>query len=187
MTQFEFLTVFISIVLAFGVSNILSNWGEQIRLRKHIRRYGLHFAWSVLLLILIVQAWWALWALRERTGWNFIEYLVLIVPYLTLALIAYVLTPSLQNGERDIKRYYYDNSPWIFALAAVYIASATLFAYVVRGDPILDLRNVIRFSAVLLFVVLAVWRNERLHMAATAVGFLLLMGWVAVSLFSLEE
>ncbi len=188
MTQFEFLTVFISIVLAFGVSNILSNWGAQIRLRKHIRRYGLHFAWSVLLLILIVQAWWALWALRDRTGWNFIEYLVLLVPYLTLALIAYVLTPSLQNGERDIKRYYYDNSPWFFALAAVYVASQTLFAYVIRGvDPISDPRNVVRFSAELLFVVLAVWRNERLHMAATAVGFLLLMSWVAISLFSLQE
>ena len=88
MTQFEFTTVFISIVLAFGVSDILASWGEQIRLRKQIRIYWLHVAWSALLLVLMIQVWWSLWVLRDRTEWIFFEYLLLILPFLTLALIA---------------------------------------------------------------------------------------------------
>lgn len=84
MTQFEFLSVFISIVLAFGVSDILSSWGEQIHLRNEIRHYWLHSAWSGLLLIVMVQVWWSLWVLRDRVEWTFPDYLSLIAPYLTV-------------------------------------------------------------------------------------------------------
>ena len=98
MTQFEFLAVIISIVIAFGISDILSSWGEQIRLRSSIRPYRLHLAWTVLLLLAMILAWWSLWVLRSRPEWTFPGYLMLIIPYLTLALIAYVLTPELAEG-----------------------------------------------------------------------------------------
>ncbi len=185
MTQFEFLSVFISIVLAFGVSDILSSWGEQIRLRKQIRRYGLHSAWSGLLIIVMIQVWWSLWVLRERTEWTFPEYLTLIVPYLTVALIAYVLTPSLENGERDIKRYYYDNSPWLFSLGAVYLASWMVFSTTVSGNSIFEPGGTFRLAGLLLMVVLAVWKNELFHVAAVVLAYLLLAAWVAVTVFSL--
>ena len=55
MTQFEFLAVIISIVIAFGISDILSSWGEQIRLRSSIRPYRLHLAWTVLLLLAMID------------------------------------------------------------------------------------------------------------------------------------
>ncbi len=185
MTQFEFLSVFISIVLAFGVSDILSSWGEQIRLRKHIRRYGLHTAWSGLLIIVMIQVWWSLWVLRERTEWTFPEYLSLIVPYLTVALIAYVLTPSLEDEDRDIKRYYYDNSPWIFSLGAVYLASWMVVSITVSGNSIFEPGATFRFAGLLLMVVLAVWKNEFFHVAAVVLAYLLLAAWVAVTVFSL--
>ncbi len=185
MTQFEFLTVFISIVLAFGVSDILSSWGEQIRLRNHVRRYGVHAAWSGLLIIVMIQVWWSLWILRERTDWTFPEYLVLIIPYLTIALIAYVSTPSLEDGDRDIERYYYDNSPWIFSLAAVYLTSWVVFSYTVTGDPIFDLGGIFRFTGLFLMVSLAVWKNPRFHLAAVVLAYMLMAAWIMVTVFAL--
>jgi len=185
MTQFEFLSVFISIVLAFGVSDILSSWGEQIRLRKHIRRYGVHTAWSGLLIILMILIWWSLWVLHERIEWTFPQYLSLIVPYLTVALIAYVLTPSLENGERDIKRYYYENSPWVFSLGAVYLASWLAFSYVALGNPIFEPGATFRFLGLVLTIVLAVWKNERFHLAAVILAYVLVASWIAVTVFTL--
>ena len=185
MTQFEFLTVFVSIVLAFGVSDILSSWGEQIRLRKQVRVYWLHFAWSALLLTLMIQVWWSLWILRERTEWTFIEYLVLIVPFLTVSLIAYLMTPSLQDDDRDIKKHYWDNSRWMFSLAAVYMFSATSFRFFIVGDEILRLRNTIQFGAFTLVAALAVWKNEKFHAVAAIIASALLVSWVGVSMFSL--
>jgi hypothetical protein len=185
VTQFEFLTVFISIVLAFGVSDILSSWGEQIRLRKQVRVYWLHVAWSALLLTLMIQVWWSLWVLRDRTEWTFIEYLVMIVPFLTVSLIAYLMTPSLRNDDRDIKRHYWDNSRWMFSLAAVYMFFAMGFSFVIVGDDLLELRNTIRVGALILMVALAVWQNEKFHAMAAIVAGALLVSWIGVTAFTL--
>lgn len=83
-----------------------------------------------------MAVWWSLWVERERTEWTFLEYLSLMVPYLTLALIAYIFTPKLDDKDEDIKRYYFDNSRWVFSLGAVYLASWMLFSNVVMGNSL---------------------------------------------------
>lgn len=185
MSQFEFISVFISIVLAFGVSDILSSWGEQIRLRKQVRIYWLHVAWSALLLTLMVQVWWSLWILRDRTDWTFFQYLVLILPFLTLALIAYLMTPSLRDGDRDVRQHYWENSRWMFSLASVYMLLAMTFSFVVVGDALMELRNSIRVGALFLMVALAVSKSEKFHAGAAIAACALLVSWIGVSMASL--
>lgn len=182
MTQFEFVLVFISIVLAFAVSDILSNWGEQVRLRKRIRHYPLHTAWMGLLLLVMMVVWWSLWVVRERENWQFIEYVMLMVPYLTLALIAYIMTPNFDDDERDIKRYYFDNSRWIFSLAAFYFASWTFFSFVVIGNPIDEAGSLTRFAGMMLMLALAIWNDERFHAAALILAYILQAIWLVVTL-----
>ncbi len=187
MTQFEFLAVIISIVLAFGISDILLTWGEQIRLRKKVRHYGLLSAWTALILIMMIQIWWSLWLVRDRVGWTLIEFFVLIFPFLLISLIAYVLTPSYQNEELDLKRYYFDNSAWIFGLAALYLASTMLFTDVIRGESVFEPQNAIRSIGLLLMILLALWRNERFHVVAAVVAYGLLFGWAVLTLPALTR
>ena len=181
MSQFEFVLVFISLVVAFGVSDILSSWGEQVRLRRQIRHYALHTAWSVLLLIAMMQVWWSLWILRDRMEWTFVEYMVLMLPYLTLALMAYIMTPKFDDEEKDIKRYYFDNSRWIFALGAFYLAAWMTFSYAVLGNPIDEPGSLYRFTGLLLMLALSAWKNERFHVAAVVLAYLLMVAWLAVT------
>lgn len=185
MSQFEFLTVIISIVLAFGISDILSNWGKQILLRREISFYGLHLAWTILLILVMIQAWWGLWLLRDRPEWTFPAYVLLITPYLTLALIAYVLTPEFSQGERDIRHYYFDNSRWLFSLVALYLAAWSVFSLTVIGEALSDVTNLMRTAAIVLMIGLAVWRSERLHQAAVVIAYLLWMVYVALKVFAL--
>ena len=185
MTQFEFITVFISIVLAFGVSDILASWGAQIRLRRQVRVYWLHVIWSALLLILMVQVWWSLWVLRDNTGWTFFKYLLLILPFLTLSLIAYLLTPPLSDGATDIRQHYWDNARWFFSLAAFYLCAALAFSSVIVGQELLAIRNTIRIGGLLLMISLAVWQNEKYHAVAALIGGALLSTWIVVTMFSL--
>ena len=185
MTQFEFVSVFIAIVVAFAVSDILVSWGEQIRLRSKIRAYGLHTAWSGLLLIVLMSVWWALWVERDRTDWTFPEYLLLMVPYLTLALIAYIFTPRLDDEDKDIRRYYFDISRWVFGLGAFYIMSWIFYAIVVARQALDEPGSLPRIVGLLLMIALAVWRNERFHIAAVAVSYILLFSWITAVIFSI--
>lgn len=185
MTRFEFLSVFISIVLAFGVSDILSSWGEQIRLRREIQHYPLHVAWTVLLLLLMIQTWWAVWRLREVAEWTYLDYLIHVTPFLLLSLIAYVITPSFVDGNRNVKQHYYDNVPWIFSLAAAFVVMAIIHTRNILGTPFLDQTNIVRATAFFLMVTLATTRNERLHVAAAVLSYVLLGAWVGVTMFEI--
>ena len=183
MTQFEFVLVFVSIVVAFAVSDILANWGEQIRLRRHIRHYALHTAWSVLLLFVMMQVWWSLWQLSERTGWTFPEYLALVVPFLTLALMTYILTPNLEEPDEDIRSHYFANSRWFFSLGAFYLAAWAFFSYVVIGNSISEPGSPYRFMGIILMLALAVWRNERVHVVTIVLAYMLMAAWLAAVVF----
>lgn len=183
MTQFEFVLVFVSIVVAFAVSDILASWGEQIRLRHRIRHYALHTAWSALLLFVMMQVWWSLWKLSERTGWTFPEYLALVVPFLTLALMAYILTPNLEEPDEDIRKHYFDNSRWFFSLGAFSLAAWAFFSYVVVGESIYEPGSPYRFTGIILMLVLAGWRNERVHVLTVFLAYLLMAAWLAAVVF----
>ncbi|MEM7280285.1 MAG: hypothetical protein AAF438_01450 [Pseudomonadota bacterium] len=178
MTQFEFVLVFISIVAAFAVSDILANWGEQIRLRHRVRHYPLHTAWMGLLLFVMMQVWWSLWGLNEKMGWTFGQYLALVFPFLTLALMAYILTPNLDD-EEDIKKHYFETSTWFFSLAAIYLCAWAFYTYVIVGKPISEPGSPYRLAGTILMVVLAAWQNERVHIAAVVLAYLLMGAWIA--------
>lgn len=182
MSQFEFLLVFVSLIVAFAVSDILMSWGEEIRLRRIIRHYPLHTAWSLLVLLSLVQVWWSLWDYNEHPEWVFAEYVVLVLPFLTLSLMAYVLTPKF--GDRaldlDVKAHYFGNARWVFTLGSLYVMLWMLYAYVMLGDPIGDPRGLPRAVILVLFLLLAVWRNERLHIAITVLAYLVMIGWITV-------
>ena len=185
MSQFEFLSVFISIVLALGVSGILSSWGQEIRFRKDVRHYWLHAVWGVLLLLVMVQAWWGLWRLRERTDWLFSDNLFLILPFLLLALMAYVFTPTIRDGKGDVRQYYYDNAPWIFGIGCSYVVAVIINTNVVLGTRFLDPTNIIRYTAILLLSALAIWRKEWLHKLAVGLAYLLLALWIMLTMFAI--
>ena len=183
MTQFEFVLVFISIVVAFAVSDILSSWGDQIRLRHRVRHYPLHTAWSILLLFVMMQVWWSLWDLSEQPSWTFPSYLALVVPFLTLALMAYILTPGLDESDGGIKQHYFENARWFFGLGAFYLAAWAFYSYVVIGSPISEPGSVYRFAGIALMAALAIWTSERMHKVTVFIAYLLMVGWLLAAVF----
>ncbi len=183
MSQFEFVLVFISIVVAFAVSDILASWGEQIRIRHRIRHYALHTAWSALLLFVMMQVWWSLWDLNEMTGWTFAQYLALVIPFLTLALMAYILTPNFDDPDEDIRSHYFETSRWFFSLAAFYLSAWAFYSYVIIGTPVSEPGSPFRFAGIALMLVLAAWPNERVHMVAVLLAYGLMAAWLAAVVF----
>lgn len=46
MSHFEYLSVLLSIVVAFAMSEALSGWGQMIRMRDRVRLHPLHLGWT---------------------------------------------------------------------------------------------------------------------------------------------
>ncbi len=57
MNAFEYLSVLISIILALGMTRVLTGVGEMLQARMHRRIYWVHVIWIANLFIYLVMAW----------------------------------------------------------------------------------------------------------------------------------
>jgi len=58
MDPFSYLSVLISIILAFGMTRVLAGVGEMLQARSRRRLYWVHAIWVVNLFLYLVEAWW---------------------------------------------------------------------------------------------------------------------------------
>ena len=182
VTRFEYLSVLISIVIAFAMSETLSGWGQMIRMRDRLRFDPLHAGWSVLSVLLMVQWWWGFWQYRDVPNVTFFGFLALLSEPLTLVLLAFVLTPHPGELEgRDLRAEYLRNRRWIFGLAALLLIELALVDALVGHQPFWHAENAIRGVGLALLATLAVSSRERLHALVLVVAYALLVGFVFVT------
>lgn len=164
MSQFEFSTVLVSIMIAIAVTEILATWGRIIRLRRTVRPYWVHVGWMALVLLLAIQFWWSLWELREWPDWGFFEYLFSLLPFLTLVVLTFLLCPDLATEGHDrLDAYFFENSGWFFSLGAVFLVELMITNPMLRGEAWLGIDNGIRLAALVAVLPLAASQNRRLH------------------------
>ena len=60
MDEFSYLSVLISVILGLAVTQILKGFRGILLSRARIRIYWPVIAWAVLLLLVCVQSWWAM-------------------------------------------------------------------------------------------------------------------------------
>lgn len=75
MSLFEFLMVFVSIIVGLGVAEILTGIAQQIRRRATSTGYWVHCCGVALIFSALLQAWWELWDLagtHERAFYSLV-------------------------------------------------------------------------------------------------------------------
>lgn len=71
MDAFSYLSVLLSIILDLAIQQILQGYRALILARARVRRDWLPLVWSVLILLMVVQHWWASFGLADRPEWRF--------------------------------------------------------------------------------------------------------------------
>ncbi|NIV18328.1 MAG: hypothetical protein GWN47_07905 [Woeseiaceae bacterium] len=130
MSIFEFLTVAISIVLALGLSLLISSIPHVFDPKK---RDWLHSFIFLLLIFSHVVVWWRVWMLNSVSSWNIIQFMILIGSPLSLYLAATALVSTTPHRIDDWKAYFSDRSQWFFAAFAATIFFGILRSYYILG------------------------------------------------------
>ncbi len=172
MSQFEFVIVLMSFVVAFAISEILAGWGRQFAQREHVKVSGLQLAASVLLLLALVQAVWGYWNFRE-IEWTLLRFLVAFLPLLVLSTAPFFMTPHIsESGVTDAGEHYFRVRPLLFGILGAYVLLNALTELVLSSPAPLG-AQAIRLIAVALFVGLAVSREPRVHWAGLTILLIL--------------
>jgi hypothetical protein len=186
VSQFEFVTVLFSLVVAFGVSELLAGWGRSYRTRVQIRPFPLQIAATGLLLLALLQTLWGYWGFRNVT-WSFWLFLVAIGPLLPLAGATFLITPSrggAAEGDSDARSHYFSVAPAMFVLLSSWVVLGTV-AEVLLIDFSFHVGHAVRAIAILLLLVLMRSTNPVIHwwgLGGLAVLQLLFVGSVTPGL-----
>ena len=118
MDAFSYLSVLLSIVLGLAMTQILQGFRGLVLTRAAIRSYWPCVAWAVILLVIDVQSWWAMYGLRNHQGWNFLAFAVVLTQTVVLYMLAGLVFPDIDNDHQvDLRAHYYDHARWFFLLA----------------------------------------------------------------------
>ena len=71
MTDFEFLSVLVSIVVGFGLTHLLGGLGRAYHFRRTSKMDAVHFAWTIMVFFVLVLNWWVFLLWRDFNSWTF--------------------------------------------------------------------------------------------------------------------
>ncbi len=186
MTEFEYLSVLISIVLGLGLSHVMATAAQLVRYRSAVRFYLPSLLWLALLFLIHVQIWWAVFELRSLPRWTFIDFaLVLALPTIAF-VISVLLTPDFDREEVvDLRARYFEHRRWFFGLFALLPIASLAQEYATSGFIQLDADPAFRLAFVVLALLGLTSARERLHYAISVVslaGFAVYIGLLFLEL-----
>jgi len=148
MDEFEFLAVFISIVVGLGVTHILFGLARVIHTRSHKQFSKLHFVWTLNVLLILLLNWWVLFLWVDYPAWSFDIYLLLIAWGIALYMLAVILYPPDIAAGDSYANIFDRNRQWLLGTFVVFVA-LDIAQTAVRGElfePKLYLPYVLHFA-----------------------------------------
>ena len=176
MTQFEFISVAASIVLALSAARLL---GAFPHLMAPSRGYWVHALWAVSLLAIHLGFWWAIWGYREVDPWTFRGFAtVMLTPALLFMAVSTLVSDSPAAIE-SWRSHFYARHRVFFSLYVATLWSIPFRQFAILGDATAPLPGTPELSVPLLLglflipLIGIVATNERIHalLVVIASGF----------------
>lgn len=185
MMPFEYIALLASIVIALGITRVLTGLGKILQLRGNTRVYWVHVLWSANVFLWLLLNWWILYRWRTFEQWSFFMFLfVLISPVLSFLLSVLLLPEPLESGV-DLKHHYYRNKTWFFALAAL-LPPVDAVDTLLKGMEHFRAQGalyVITLSLILVGCIVGALTDDERYHAAFAVFFLIyLLMFISINL-----
>jgi len=77
---------------------VLQGYRSILLARGHVRHSAPVIIWSVLLLVIFAQAWWASFGLRDRQHWDFLSFTIILLQMVLLYMLAGLVLPDVGSG-----------------------------------------------------------------------------------------
>jgi hypothetical protein len=119
MEPFAYLSVLTSIVLALGITRLLSGIGRLLQNRHQVRIYWVHLLWTLNVFLFLVLNWWILFRWSSQHEWSFFLFLFVLLSPTVAYLLTVLLMPDPFEDGLDLKHHFLDNHRWFFTLAAL--------------------------------------------------------------------
>jgi hypothetical protein len=123
MDAFSYLSVLISLILGLAITQVLKGIRGLMHARTRLKSYWPAVIWAILIVVISVQSWWAMFGLRWHSDWTFLEFSIVLAQTIDLYLLAALVLPDFFGDTVvDLREHYYAHRRWFFSLLVLLIA-----------------------------------------------------------------
>jgi len=134
MSAFDYLSVLFSVIMGLALTQILKGFRALMLARSRVTLYLPALIWAALMILVVSQAWWGMFGMRDFREWNFAMYAAVLFQITLMYLVAGLVLPDIPaEGPVDMKEGYFAHSTWFFSLFALTIAATFLKDYITLG------------------------------------------------------
>lgn len=184
MDAFSYLSVLLSIIVGLGMAQVLTALGRLIRSSDTVVWYWPPLVWAAALLVIYVQVWWSMFALRSYADWTFGTFLIVLLQNVSLYMMAAVILPEgSEDHSLDLRIHYERQSSWFFGFFAATLVISVLKEVIIAGRLPLPVNLTFHCFAFLLCTSAVVVRTSSYHKAVAVAGagsiglYILLLFW----------
>jgi hypothetical protein len=181
-TLFSYLSAFVTIVLALGLSDLLVSAHRLLRHARRVRWAGLPIAAALFVLIALLSEFFSMWGLVAVERVSFVGLILHLLPTFFIFLAASAVLPDEVNpGENgapfDLEAFYFSQQRYFYlTLSLAFLGDAPR---ALEGVPF-DLGQILGIVApstlvALIFVTLAFSRRRWLHWLGLGTVFALIL------------
>ncbi len=120
MDSFEYLSVFLSILLGLAVTHLVVGTVSIIQERAITKVYWVHLLWVANGLAYITQAWWFFNIWDGLESWSMSIFYLLFSYTLLLTAFVSLLFP-IRGSVTDYRTYFYQNFRWFFGIQFLWL------------------------------------------------------------------
>ena len=166
MDTFNYLSVLFSVIMGLALTQILQGLRVLMLERERVTIYWPALIWAALMILLVAQAWWAMFEMRTFSVWNFAMYAVVLLQVVLLYLAAGLVMPDVAaRGPIDMRENYFAHARWFFSLMALIVVATTLKDAVTTGHLNVSWNAFYLDSFFVLAVIAALTKSRWYHAA----------------------
>ena len=178
---FTHVRVLVGVVLALGITRILSGVAAFTQQAARPKLYLPHLLWLAIVLLSAIHFWWFELGLARLHPWPF-ELFVFVLFYAFLFyLMATMLIPDSTDGFASYEDYFLSRRKWFFGLLAATVP-VDLVDTLAKGSAYfhsLGPEYPVRLCVVLVLSAVAAWtKDRRFHLAFASIYLLYLISWI---------
>lgn len=181
MDAFSYLSVLLAVIIGLAITQVLQGYRALALARRQVRWYAPPLVWSLLVLILVTQHWWASFGLAERREWSFVQFGATLLETALLYMMAALVLPDVKGGEStDLKAHYHREAPLFFGVGAAAILWNGVRELALYGELPKGLNLGFQLVFLMLSVAAMFVRNERFHQLLAGLMVLLFAAYIGL-------
>lgn len=170
MILFEFYMTIAAVIIAIGVSEIVSGWGRLLRSPIVIEIDWLYLSWTAVIVIIAMLYWIGMWPYRDYKFEYVGQVLFLAIPTLFLVLLSYAITPEIpKHGPFSLRKYYFERRKPIFFSLLGYLVMSFIADLIIAKYNLVIVEIAIVFILAIFYLVLSFTERVWVHVTITCI------------------